>query len=248
MSGHSKWHSIKYKKGITDQRRGKVFTKVSSMIAIAAKIGGGDPDTNPRLELAISKAREINMSKDKIKQAIKRGTGELAGTVIESATYEGYGPFGIALIIDVITDNKNRTLSSLRRTLTENGGKLGKSGSVAYLFEKKGLITIETKNLDPAKKEELELTAIDAGAEDVDESEATIDIYTNPKELNQVKTKLEAAGFKTSSSDLIMDPKNTLEITKKDKAQKVIAFIEKLEEIDDISKVHSNFDIPEELV
>ncbi|MFC1651819.1 YebC/PmpR family DNA-binding transcriptional regulator [Patescibacteria group bacterium] len=248
MSGHSKWHSIKHKKGAADQKRGKAFTKVSNMITIAAKTGGGNPGTNSTLELAISKAREVNMPKDKIDHAIKRGTGELEGVTLESTTYEGYGPFGIALIIEVITDNKNRTLSDLRKTLSENDGKLGESGSVLYLFEKKGLISIETKNLDSTKKEELELTAIDAGAEDVLESEATIDIYTNPKELNQVKTKLEAAGFKILSSDLIMDPKNTLEITEKDKVQKVIQFIEKLEEMDDISKVHSNFDIPEELI
>jgi YebC/PmpR family DNA-binding regulatory protein len=248
MSGHSKWHSIKHKKGIADQKRGKAFTKISNMISIAAKLGGGDPTTNPRLELAIAKARGVNMPKDKIDQAIKRGTGEIEGVTIESVTCEAYGPFGIALIIEAITSNKNRLLSELRRLLSENSGKLAGAGSVNYLFEQKGLININVTDLDQSKKEELELAAIDAGALDVNENDSAIEIYTKPKELNQVKIKLEEKGFKIESAELIMDPKITVPITDKNKAQQVIDFIGKLEELDDIDKVHSNFDIPVGLV
>ncbi len=248
MSGHSKWHSIKHKKGAADQKRGQIFTKISNAISIAAKLGGGNPAMNPRLELAIAKAKEVNMPKDRIDQAIKRGTGEIEGTKIESATYEAYGPFGIALIIEAITSNKNRLLSDLRRFLSENGGKLASVGSVNYLFEQKGLININVTELDQTKKEELELAAIDNGALDVNETNNTIEVYTNPRELNQVKTKLEAAGFKIESMELIMDPKTTVPITDKIKAQQVIDFIGKLEELEDVDKVHSNFEIGEELI
>ncbi len=248
MSGHSKWSSIKHKKGAADQKRGKVFTKVSNMISVAAKEGGSDSKTNSALELAISKAKTANMPKDKIEHAIKRGTGELEGVTLESATYEGYGPSGIALIIETISDNKNRTVADLRRILSENNGKLADAGSVNYLFEKKGLITINLKNLDQDKTEELELIAIEADALDCKQENENLEVYTSPKELNQIKKQIETAGFKIASADLIMDPKTTVKILDKSKAEQVFNFIEKIEEMDDVSEIHGNFDIAEEIL
>lgn len=246
MSGHSKWHSIKHKKGAADAKRGKIFTMHSKLITMAAKEGGGDPDMNSALRTAIDNAKGANMPNANIDKAIKRGTGKLKdAAVFEEVMYEGYGPAGIAVYVQTLTDNKNRTVANVKNIFTKNGGNMGGAGSVAYLFHKKGRIVVKA---DPSKFDDVELAAIDAGAEDIERGENSLDIYTAPTELHNVKKGLEDAGFEVKSSELTFEPENTVKITDEDKAKKVLKFMDALEEDDDVSNVYSNFDISEDVM
>jgi len=248
MSGHNKWSQIKYKKAITDAQKGRIFTKLGNAITIATKEGGPDPETNFKLKTLIDKARQSNIPAQNIERAIKRGTGEIEGTKIEEANYEGYGPAGVALLIKSVTDNKNRTLSEIRNILSKFGGKLGQPGSVSYLFEQKGVITVDSKQSSVVSKQDIELMAIDAGATDLAEENDAISIYTNPKELFQVKKQLEEKGIKTESATLSMEPKETIKIEDKQKAEQILKLMDALDECEDLSSVSANFDISDELM
>lgn len=246
MSGHSKWHSIKHKKGAADAKRGKIFTMHSKLITIAAKEGGGDPEMNASLRAAIDNAKSANMPNANIDKAIKRGTGELKdGAIFEEIMYEGYGPAGIAVYVQALTDNKNRTVANVKSIFTKNGGNMGSTGSVGYLFHKKGLIVVKA---DPSKFDDIELAAIDAGAEDIERGDNMVEVYTGPTELHNVKKAIEDAGFEIESSELTFEPENTVEVADEDKARKILRFMEALEEDDDVSNVYSNFDIPEDIM
>ncbi|MCD6109539.1 YebC/PmpR family DNA-binding transcriptional regulator [bacterium] len=246
MSGHSKWHSIKHKKGLADAKRGKIFTIHSKLITIATREGGGDPETNSSLRTAIDNAKTANVPNTNIERAIKRGTGELKDQAeITENMYEGYGPAGIAVYIQTLTDNKNRTVASVKSILTKNGGNMGTAGSVAYLFHKKGLISLVA---EPDKHEEIELSAIDAGAEDIKIDENNVEIYTDPKNLHEVKRKLEEADIAVESAEITFIPENEIKIDDETKARKVLKFMDALEEDDDVTNVYSNFDIPEEII
>lgn len=244
MSGHSKWATIKHKKAATDAKKGKEFTKVSNMIAIAAR-NGGDPDMNFALRLAIDKARAVNMPKSNIDKAIKKGTGEGGEGLIEELVYEGYGPKGIAVIVETATDNKNRTVSEVRSTFTKGGGNLGEGGSVMYQFDKVGQIQIDrgSQNID---KDALEMAIIESGAEDF-EGEDLLTVYTDTKNLHSVKESLENAEVKIESAEIIYQPKNKIELASVSDAEKVIRFIDNLEELDDVVGVHTNFEISDEI-
>lgn len=245
MSGHSKWSTIKHKKAITDAQRARLFTKLANDISIAAKEGGGDPETNFKLKATIEKAKSQNMPTQNIERAIKRGTGELGGAKLEEVTYEGYGPAGVALIIQAVTDNKNRTVSEIRNILTKSGGKLGTPGSVSYLFEQKGAIRIEIGDSD---REEIELKSIDAGASDLTEEDNTLLVYTEPQELFVVKNNLEDQGLKIVSASLSMEPKTLVKISDEQKAKQILSIMDGLDESEDITNVSANFDIPDELI
>jgi len=246
MSGHSKWHSIKHKKGAADAKRGKIFTVHAKLIAIAARDGGGDPDTNSALRTAIDNAKAANVPNSNIERAIKKGTGDLKdGAEISENMYEGYGPAGIAVYIQTVTDNKNRTVASIKSILTKNGGNMGTSGSVAYLFHKKGLINI---NAEPNKHDDIELAAIDAGAEDIKKDGNSLEVYTDAKSLHEVKKKLEEAGIEIESAEITFVPENEVRIEDETKAKKVLKLMEALEDDDDVANVYSNFDIPEEIM
>lgn len=246
MSGHSKWHSIKHKKGAADAKRGKIFTKHAKLITIATREGGDDPETNPGLRTAIDNAKTDNVPNSNIERAIKRGTGDLKeGAEISEVMYEGYGPEGIALYIQAVTDNKNRTVANIKSTLSKHGGNMGTSGSVAYLFHQKGLILITA---DPDKHEDIELHAIDAGAEDIKSENNNVEIYTDPKSLHNVKQKLEEAGYKAESASITFIPDNEVPVTDEKKAEKILKLMETLEEDEDVTNVYSNFDIPDEIM
>lgn len=242
MSGHSKWHSIRHKKGANDAARGKVFTRHAKLIAIAAR-SGGDPETNPALRLAIENSKKENMPNANIDRAIKKGTGEdKDGAQMMEILYEGYGPNGVAILVEVLTDNKNRTVSSVRSLFTKNGGSLGESGSVAFLFQKKGVILLGTTG------EEAELAAIDSGAEDVQEQDDMLEVITEPTNLYAVKKSLEDAGFSVESAELSYIPGTTVDIAQEESARKVINLLQLLEEDDDVTRVFSNSDIPDEIL
>lgn len=246
MSGHSKWHSIRRTKGVLDQRRGQLFTKLARDITIAAREGGsGDTDANFRLRLAVDKARAANMPSDNIQRAIDRGLGKGSEASIEEITYEGYAPGGIALIIEAATDNRNRTASEVRATLTKAGGNPGEPGSVAWMFEQKGLITVDltAKKLDT---DEVMLLAIDAGADDVEVGDEELEVYTDFKQLAAVRQKLIEAGLPISSAERMMRPKTTVQADGPE-ALKAMRLIEKLEDLDDVQKVYSNLDVSDEL-
>ena len=243
MSGHSKWAQIKRQKGANDVKRGAMFTKMGREIAVAARAGGGDPDGNFRLRLAIERARAVNMPADTIKRAIEKATGGGEGEQFEEIMYEGYGPGGIAIIVEAATDNRNRTAADVRSIFTKAGGQLAGSGSVAWQFEQRGSIT-----LAPAKnQEELELIAIDAGADDVDASGEQVEVYTKPGDLEAVRRELEKAGVKIESAELAMQPKNTVEVDES-RARQALRLVELLEDHDDVQRVTANFEIPEELM
>ncbi len=248
MSGHSKWHQIRYKKAATDKKRGQMFTKVARMISVATREGGEDSEMNYKLRLAIDKAKEINMPKDSIKKAILRGTGKLAGAVLEKVTYEGYGPGGVALLIDVLTDNKNRASAEIRNILTKGGGKMGEIGCVSWMFSQKGVIRIETRDMKYEKREELELKAIDLGAEDFKEQEDSIEIYTKPQDLHKIKKALEDQGIKISSSEILAIPTQTVKIEDESIARQILKLMESLEDSEEVSAVHSNFDIEDRIL
>jgi len=239
MSGHSHAKTIKHQKDITDQKRGKVFSKMARLITIAAKEKGGNPETNSALKIAMGKAKEFNMPKDNIERAIKRGTGELAGEKLESVLFEAYGPGGIAIIIEGITDNKNRTLGEIKQILNQNNGKLADSGSVKWMFERKGYVAINTNNQDSKIKEELEITAIEAGAEDIYWNNDILDIYTKPEEIEKIKKILEEKGIQLEPSTLDWVAKEEIEVDQKTKDACQRLF-ELLDENDAIQEIYSN--------
>ncbi len=236
MSGHSKWSSIKHQKGIADAKRGQLFTKLAREIIVAVREGGSNPDANVRLRLTIQKARDNNMPLDNIDRAIKRGSGELEGTTLVEMVLEGYGPGGTAILVQAMSDNRNRILQEIRNTFSRGGGSLGENGSVAWLFDSKGLITVETNDLDT---EALTLQAIDAGAEDVQVENTHVEIYTKPDELMAVRAALEQANIPIASAELCMAPKMPLELEEKPALQ-TLKLLHKLEELDDVQCVFSN--------
>ena len=238
MSGHSKWSSIKHQKGVTDARRGQLFTKLTKEIIVAVRQGGSNPEANFRLRLAIQKARDSNMPMENIERAIKRGSGTLEGAILVELVLEGYGPSGVAILVQALSDNRNRTLQDVRNTFSRSGGSLGESGCVAWLFESKGLITVEIKDSDA---EELALQAIDAGAEDVNIDNDPIEIYTRPDELEAVRAALEQQNLPIASADLSMIPKTMVEVEEK-AALQALKLLDKLEGLDDVQHVFSNID------
>ncbi len=242
MSGHSKWATIKRKKGAADAKRGKVFTKLIREIATAARIGGGDPDANARLRLAVDKARAANMPKDTIERAIKRGTGTGEAETYEEVVYEGYGPGGAALYVETLTDNKNRTVGELRHALTKFGGNLGASGCVSYLFEKKGHLVFDRAGLDA---DALLEAALEAGADDVTESGDSIEVVTAPARFEALRRALEAAGWKPASAGIVMAPVSTVGIQGAS-AESMLRLVDALEDLDDVQNVYANYDISDE--
>jgi YebC/PmpR family DNA-binding regulatory protein len=244
MSGHSKWSTIKRQKGVTDARRGAVFTKVAREIAVAARAGGGDPDANFRLRLAMDKARGVNMPMDNIKRAIERATGSGEGEQFEEIVYEGYGPGGVAVLVEAATDNKNRTAADVRSIFTKAGGSLAGAGAVAWQFEPRGLIAVQPEGRDP---DEVALAAIDAGADDVDVSDPErVEVYTSPADLERVRKGLDLAGIAVESAENAMIAKAHVELDA-NRARQNLRLIELLEDLDDVQRVTANFDIPEEI-
>jgi YebC/PmpR family DNA-binding regulatory protein len=244
MSGHSKWAGIKHKKAVVDAKRGQAFTRASREITIAAKEGGGDIDGNFRLRLAVQKAREVNMPADRIQAAIDRGTGAGKGDSLEELRYEGYGPAGVAILVDCMTDNRNRTAPAIRHVFSKNGGSLGETNSVAWMFERKGVVSAQLGDRDP---EEIELAAIEAGAEDTLVDGGTIEVTTEPSDLEAVRKAVEAAGVTIENAEVTMQPKQTVPVGE-DKAPAVLRLLEALEEEDDVQSVHANFDIPADVL
>ncbi|MDH4147350.1 MAG: YebC/PmpR family DNA-binding transcriptional regulator [Acidimicrobiia bacterium] len=241
MSGHSKWATIKHKKGAADKARGKLWAKLIRQVEVAARAGGGDPDANPTLRTMIDKAKGASVPNDTIDRAIKRATGELEGVNYESVTYEGYAVDGVAVLVDVLTDNRNRTGADMRHLFTKMGGSLAEPGAVAWQFERKGIVMVDRS----ADEDELMLCALDAGAEDlVDEGEVWR-VTCPPTELNAVRTALGEAGVAVLSFDLTMLPKNTLDVTAVDSARKVLRLLDALDDHDDVQEVYANFDIPD---
>ena len=244
MSGHSKWASIKHKKGAADAKRGKVFTKLIREITVAAKIGGGDPTGNARLRAAIQAAKAENMPKDNMERAIKKGTGELEGTSYEEVNYEAYGPGGVAVLIDCLTDNKNRTVADLKHAFDRHGGSLGSPGCVSWIFVKKGLMVFDKS---AAEEEKILEIALDGGAEDVRQSGSQFEVVMEPSDFEKVKKAFDGAGLPYSLAEITMIPQNTVRLEGK-KAEQMLNLMEALDDIDDISHVYANFDIPDEYI
>jgi len=239
MSGHSKWSTIKHKKGAADAKRGRIFTKLIKEITMSAKVGGGSVDSNPRLRSAIQAAKKASMPADNIDKAVKRGSGELEGVVYEEITYEGYGPGGAAILVEVMTDNKNRTTAEVRHLLTKYGGNMGSAGSVAFQFSKKGYLSVEKS---AAKEDELMELALEAGAEDFrSDDDEVFEITTDPASFETIKAAVEAKGYVTQTSELQMTPQNTVAVL--DKAPALLKLLDLLEDNDDVQKVWSNADI-----
>ncbi len=246
MSGHNKWSSIKHKKAREDAKRGAIFTKLIKEITIAAKLGGGNIENNPRLRMAVDKAKEANMPKQNIEKAIKKGTGELPGVSYEDIVYEGYGPGGVALIIETTTDNRQRTTASVRHILSKFGGSLGESGCVSWMFNYVGYMSFDKNGTD---EESLFEAALEAGADDVKENEedGVYEVITDPKEFMSVKEALESKGFKPQTAELTRIPQTTVKL-EGDKAMSMLKLMEALEEDDDVSNVYANFDIPDDVM
>ncbi|MGI9183026.1 MAG: YebC/PmpR family DNA-binding transcriptional regulator [Longimicrobiaceae bacterium] len=242
MAGHSKWAQIKRKKAVTDQRRAAAWTKLIRELTVAAKEGGGDPDGNPRLRLAIDTARAANMPNENIERAIKKGTGELEGVEYQELTYEGYGPGGVAIFMEALTDNANRTVADVRHILSKHGGNLGQSGSVAWMFDRKGQIILDASRYDEATVLE---AALDAGAEDMEVEEDSFTVYTEVGSFHSVQDALRARGLEWEEAELAMIPKSTVRVEGKD-AERLVKLLDLLEESDDVQKVYSNADIAEE--
>ncbi len=242
MSGHSKWSTIKHKKAAKDAKRGKIFTKLIKEITVAARMGGGDINSNPRLRTAVLTARQHSMPNDNIERAIKKGTGELEGVTYEEIAYEGYGPGGVALLVQVVTDNRTRTVAELRSILTKHGGNMGATGSVGYLFSKRGLITVERKDVDEDKVMEV---ALEAGAEDVREAGDILEVLTTPEGFEDVRQALTAAGITLASGEVTMMPSSTVTVSGQ-AAQTLLKLLEALEDNDDVQTVSSNMDIAAE--
>lgn len=243
MAGHSKWHNIKRRKGAQDAKRGKIFMRHAKLIYQAAKEGGGDPDTNPALRTAIEKAKADNVPNENIERAIKKATGGLDGANYEEITYEGYGPGGIAVIVHALTDNRNRTASEVRHAFSKHGGNLGETGSVSYMFDRKGYIVILNKD-GKIDEEELTLEAIDAGADDIEYEDGVFEIYTSPENFQAVKTHLEKADYVLEEAEITLIPQTYTKIDK-DKEEKMLKLIEMLEENEDVQDVHHNMEISE---
>jgi YebC/PmpR family DNA-binding regulatory protein len=244
MSGHSKWHSIKHKKARVDAKRGNIFTKIIKEITVAARIAGGNPDMNPRLRTAIAKAKGENMPQDNITRAIKKGTGELPGVSYEEYIYEGYGPAGVAVMVEVLTDNKNRTVSEIRYIFSKHNGNLGEAGCVGWMFEKKGVILIDRSQIN---EDQLMEIVLDAGADDINAEGSEYEITTMPEKFEEVKSALEAKNVSLSMGEVSMVPQSTIKLEGK-QAQQMLALMEKLEEHDDVQNVYANFDIPDEVL
>lgn len=246
MSGHSKWAQVKHKKAVVDAKRGKIFSKIAKEIVVAARLGGGDPDGNPRLRTVMEKAREVNMPGENIKRAIMKGTGELPGVAYEESIYEGYGPGGTAILLEVFTENKNRTVSEIRHIMTKNGGNLGEAGCVAWMFEKKGYILVEKTKIE---EDSLMSAALEAGAEDMknDPGEDNYEIITAHEDVNKVKAALESAGITVSLAEITMLPKSYVALDEKS-AEQIIRLVDMLEDHEDIQNVYTNFDIPDEVM
>jgi YebC/PmpR family DNA-binding regulatory protein len=245
MSGHSKWSQIKRQKGANDAKRGAVFTKVGREISIAARVGGADPDGNYRLRLAIDKARAVNMPADNIKRAVERATGGSAADQFEEVIYEGYGPGGVAILVEAATDNRNRTAADVRAVFTRGGGQLAGTGSVAWQFEPRGVIAIARDGLDP---DDVALTAIDAGADDVDtDADDMIEVLTDPGQLEALRKSLESAGISVESAEVTMQPKQRIEVAS-DAVRQNLRLLEQLEDLDDVQRVSANFDLPADVL
>lgn len=244
MAGHSKWHNIRLRKGAQDAKRGNLFTKLAREIIMAAKAGGGNPETNLRLRLAIQKARENSMPQENIKRSIQRGTGELEGENYEEVVYEGYGPGGTAVIVECATDNKNRTVANIRNIFSKCGGRLGETGSVAYRFRPVGRITV---NANATTEEDLFNAAIEAGAEDVRLEDDVFVVVAQPEDFAAVRQAIETAGISIASAEYTMEPLDTVHLEGKD-AEQMLRLLDRLEEDDDVQNVHANFEIPEEIM
>lgn len=244
MSGHSKWHSIRHKKGVVDAKRGKIFTKLIKEITIATRLGGKDPDSNSRLRVAVAAAKAENMPKDNIERAIKKGTGELEGTNYEEFTYEGYGPGGAAVLLEVLTDNRNRAVADVRHLFERAGGSLGEAGCVAWMFYQKGLIVFQKDQVDEEKLYEL---ALEAGADDIKESEKEIEVITEPSSFEQVKAAIDNAELTYFLAEITMIPKTTVKLDGKH-AQQMLSLMEALEDNEDVNHVYANFDISDEVM
>jgi YebC/PmpR family DNA-binding regulatory protein len=244
MSGHSKWHSIRHKKGALDAKRGKLFTKIIREITVAARQGGGEPEANPRLRTVVAKAKEANMPKDNIEKAIKKGTGELEGYYLEEVIYEGYGPGGVAIMIDVMTDNKNRTTAEIRSILTKSGGNLGENGCVAWIFDTKGILTLSADKYDEDTVMEV---ALEGGADDIKRDGEVWEIIASPEAFHSVKNLFQQKGFELLVNDIMRVPNTTVKLEGKD-AERILNLMEKLEDNDDVQNVAANFDIPDEVM
>jgi len=244
MSGHSKWATTKHKKAATDAKRGKIFTKIGKEIAVAAKLGGGDPGGNPRLRTAVAKAKAVSMPAENIKRAIQKGTGELPGVSYEEVMYEGYGPGGVAVIVEVMTDNRNRTVSEIRNIFSKSGGNMGEAGCVAWMFHKKGYLVVNRAKSDEDK---LMTIALDAGAEDMQTEDDNFVITTPQHDYEKVKKALEDAGVSLEVSEITMVPQTYVKLEGKE-AQQMLRLVETLEDNDDVQNVYANFDIPEEIM
>jgi YebC/PmpR family DNA-binding regulatory protein len=244
MSGHSKWATTKHKKAATDAKRGKSFTKIGKEITVAARLGGGDPNGNPRLRTAIAKAKSVSLPAENIKRAIQRGTGELPGVSYEEITYEGYGPGGVAVIAESMTDNRNRTVSEIRNIFSKAGGNMGEAGCVSWMFHKKGYLVVNQAKIDEDK---LMTLALDAGAEDMQPEDDNFVITTAPNDFERVKKALEDAGVEAEVAEITMIPQTTVKLDGKE-AQQMLRLIETLEDNDDVQNVYANFDIPEEIL
>lgn len=244
MSGHSKWSTIKHKKGAADAKRGKIFTKLIKEITVAARMGGGDPEANPRLRRAIIEAKGQNMPKDNLERAIKKGTGEMEGVQYEEINYEGYGPGGVAVLVECLTDNKNRTIADVRYIFSKAGGNIGTDGCVAWMFDKKGLVSVDKSN---ANEDLLMEIAIEAGAEDVKDEGDCFEVITDPADFETVKAAIDAASIKYQVAEITMIPQNQTRVEGKD-AEQMIKFMEALDDCDDIQKFYSNAEIPDEVM
>ncbi len=243
MSGHSKWATIKHKKAATDAKRGSLFTKLIKEISVAAR-GGGNPDTNPRLRVAIERAKESSMPSDNIDRAIKKGTGQLEGVTYEDIALEGYGPGGVAIYIEGVSDNKNRTTAEVRTIFTKRGGNMAGAGSVAWMFEKKGYIVVSKAN---AEEDKLMGVALDAGAEDMIVEDENYAVKTSPQDFFKVKKAIDDAGIKTEDAEITLLPKNTVKVEGPD-AKKILELVDAIEEHEDVQHVYANFDIPDDLI
>lgn len=245
MSGHSKWASIKHKKGAADAKKGALYTKLIKEITMSARNGGGNPDMNPALRTAMNKAREANMPSDNVKNAIKRGTGELPGVVYETVTYEAYGPAGVAIMIEALTDNKNRTTAELRNILSKKSGNMAGAGSVAWIFQKKGYIVVDKAAV---KEDVLMDAALEAGAEDIKSQEKSFEVLTVPQDFEKVKSHIQEKGIAYQSAEVTMLPTSVIKVAAPQEAKQILSLVEALEDHDDVQEVYANFDIPDELI
>ncbi len=245
MSGHSKWHSIRHKKGAVDAKRGKIFSRLIKEIMVAARLGGGDPAGNPRLRQAIAAAKAENMPKENIERAIKKGTGELEGVNYEESIYEGYAAGGVAVLVEVMTDNKNRATADIRYIFSKRGGSLGEAGCVAWMFDKKGLIVFEQDQVD---EDEILEVALEAGADDVVTTEDQFEVHTDPAAFEEIKQAFEDQGLQYTMAEITMVPQNTVKIEDESQANQVLKLMEAIEDSDDVQKVYANFDIPDEIL